>query len=201
MEENIFTKCKRWLPAFEVSCEASRMLRKIHIARRVQHFCFFWEYFEWNEYHCIGSFVYCKIPLYHVQLVYLDYHFFFSKAWDLCKLCLESWENRRKDYFFLNNRSYQSKEQVLVRDYPESLLGSSCHVLSSDMRQTRLKAWLYLLELALPLISAAFTCRTKIERWSFTFQPNGRRELVPHDQVFPLHDLTSRFLFIASTLK
>ena len=145
---------ERWLPTFEVSCEASRiLLRKIHFARRAQHFCWFWEYFEWNKYHCLGSFVYCKIPLYRVQLVCLDYHFsyFLSfKAWDLCKLCLEVWEIRRKDYFFLNSSSHQCEEQVLTRAYPESLLGSSCHVLSSDMRQTRLKAWLYLLELALP---------------------------------------------------
>ena len=36
-----------------------------------------------------------------------------------------------------------------------------------------------------------------IERLRFTFTPNGRREFVPCDQVFPLF----RLLFIASTQK
>ena len=37
-----------------------------------------------------------------------------------------------------------------------------------------------------------------IERLRFTFTPNGKREFVPRDQVFPL---IFRLLFIASTQK
>ena len=29
-------------------------LRKIHIVRHVQNFCWFWEYFQWNKYRCFG---------------------------------------------------------------------------------------------------------------------------------------------------
>lgn len=30
----------------------------------MQHFCWIWEYFQWNkQYYCFGSFVYCKILL------------------------------------------------------------------------------------------------------------------------------------------
>ena len=43
------------------------------------------------------------------------------------------------------------------------------------------------------------TCADEIiERLRFTFAPNGRREFVPRDQVFPL---IFRLLFIASTQK
>ena len=40
------------------------LLRKIHIVRHVQHFCWFWEYFQWNKYHCFGfiSFLWTELP-------------------------------------------------------------------------------------------------------------------------------------------
>ena len=37
-----------------------------------------------------------------------------------------------------------------------------------------------------------------LERLRFTFTPNGRREFVPRDQVFPLFSI---YLFITSTQK
>ena len=43
-------------------------------------------------------------------------------------------------FFQKKYQSRQCEEQVLERGYPESLLGFPCHVLSRDLRQTRLKA-------------------------------------------------------------
>ena len=75
---------------------------------------------------------------------------FFFKAWDLCKLCLESWEIWRKGYFFQIITVPNVKNMFMKGVTQNHCLGLrfSCLVLSRDLRQTRLKAWPYLLELA-----------------------------------------------------
>ena len=73
----------------------------------------------------------------------------FSKAWDLCKLCLESWEIWRKVISFKKNNSCQCEEHVHERGYAKSLLGFKVFLqCTRDLRQTRLKEWPYLLKLA-----------------------------------------------------
>ena len=56
------------------------LLRKIHIVKHGQHFCWFWEYFQWNKYHHFGSLLFSELNCHNCQNYRCPGHFFSRKS-------------------------------------------------------------------------------------------------------------------------
>ena len=57
------------------------LLRKIHIfVKHGQHFCWFWEYFQWNKYHHFGSLLFSELNCHNCQNYWCPRHFFSRKS-------------------------------------------------------------------------------------------------------------------------